>query len=110
MRIVNYRRDPDVPRFIDVLIDIDNCRTHKGKTIDMWSEYCTFLVHANAIQRTFSHLLTRPLLKCVAGGIPDVLSQSISTMLESRIFYVHHVALPFPMIDYETKNKPGEHS
>jgi hypothetical protein len=37
------------PRFINVLIDVDNRRAHKGKTVHVGSQNCTFLVYTNAI-------------------------------------------------------------
>mmetsp|Transcript_3529 Transcript_3529/g.9375 ORF Transcript_3529/g.9375 Transcript_3529/m.9375 type:complete len:525 (+) Transcript_3529:81-1655(+) len=96
------------PRFIDILIDVDDCGYHQRQAIDMRCQDGILLVNADPIQAAFRQmLLLRPFRQDIACRIPDGLLQHSATTFVLSILDVQHVRRTFPVIDVGDAGGPA---
>ena len=97
------------PRFINILVYIDDSRANKRKPIHMGSKHRTLFIDTNAIKTTFSKSLTGPFLDCVTSSVPHLGFQYTTSSLKIQIVYGNNFRRAFPMVDisvsFETKKK-----
>mmetsp|Transcript_19960 Transcript_19960/g.57824 ORF Transcript_19960/g.57824 Transcript_19960/m.57824 type:complete len:288 (-) Transcript_19960:248-1111(-) len=90
----------DRPRFVQILIDVNDGRTDQRQTIDVRGEEMPALVHPNAVQRAGLQRLSRPFLQRRFRRVPHGPLDGQPTADEIvRILDVDHVRRFVPIID-----------
>ena len=87
------------PRFINVLVDIDDSRTDQGKPVHMRSKYCALFVDTDTIQTAFCKPLSRPFLNGIPSRIPNFGFQYTPSSFQIQVFYRDNFRRAFPMIN-----------
>mmetsp|Transcript_19360 Transcript_19360/g.53860 ORF Transcript_19360/g.53860 Transcript_19360/m.53860 type:complete len:347 (+) Transcript_19360:322-1362(+) len=98
--------DLERPRFVHVLIDIDDRRADQGKAVHMRREDGASFVHANTVQTALCQLLTRPFRDCVPRCIPYGLLEDGPAALEPLVLDADHLELRIPMINVGVRGAP----